>query len=135
MTVAIKAIDLLIEAGITGEPLKRIVQSMTADINRVMDWERRRFRPSRVNAERQLRYRRRLSITATEWKIRREAVFIRDNYICQYCAFSVVHRPICDHYIPLVLGGSDEIDNLKTCCKPCNSSKGGKHPDSWRGLQ
>lgn len=36
-----------------------------------------------------------------------------------------------DHKMPLILGGSNWIDNLQWLCQFCNSSKNGSHPDSW----
>ena len=33
------------------------------------------------------------------------------------------------HVYPEVRGGSSELDNLQTLCRPCNSIKGAKIPD------
>jgi len=60
---------------------------------------------------------------SSNWKRLRLIVLKRDEYTCQYChdqANSV------DHVIPRVKGGSDSLDNLVACCKPCNSAKGGR---------
>lgn len=36
-----------------------------------------------------------------------------------------------DHKMPLVLGGSNWIENLQWLCQFCNGSKNGSHPDEW----
>jgi 5-methylcytosine-specific restriction endonuclease McrA len=53
-------------------------------------------------------------------KIRR-LVFERDAYRCVRCN---THLNLCvDHKHPWSKGGSDEIDNLQTLCRSCNSKK------------
>lgn len=39
-----------------------------------------------------------------------------------------------DHAIPLSMGGSDNIENLLPCCRPCNIRKGVNDIDGFRGL-
>jgi 5-methylcytosine-specific restriction endonuclease McrA len=65
------------------------------------------------------------------------SVYKRDDYICQYCARqcydSWVSDPkqlTIDHLLPHSGGGSNDIDNLITSCRECNSVKGNKHFDS-----
>jgi 5-methylcytosine-specific restriction endonuclease McrA len=36
-----------------------------------------------------------------------------------------------DHVMPLILGGTNSIENLQWLCQFCNSSKSGSHPDDW----
>jgi hypothetical protein len=31
-----------------------------------------------------------------------------------------------DHVVPISSGGTDDLDNLVPCCRPCNASKGGR---------
>lgn len=51
----------------------------------------------------------------------RTSVFERDEYRCRHCGD---HRDLTiDHVVPVVRGGSDDVENLQTPCKPCNSSK------------
>lgn len=50
---------------------------------------------------------------------KRDAIFDRDSGECQYCGdFAAV----VDHIIPRVAGGSNDDDNLKSACQPCNNA-------------
>lgn len=66
-------------------------------------------------------------------KLRKE-VFSRDGYTCYLCSRRVkrTHEggnqedgslATVDHLIPRSKGGTDDIDNLKTCCYDCNQIK------------
>jgi hypothetical protein len=61
----------------------------------------------------------------------RDAVFERDGYCCIYC--SATEDLTLDHVIPYSKGGSDEPDNLATCCRSCNSRKHARTPQEWLG--
>lgn len=52
----------------------------------------------------------------------RRKVFARDGYRCVVC-YSKKNLSV-DHKIPVVAGGSNELENLQTLCAKCNSSKG-----------
>lgn len=52
----------------------------------------------------------------------REEVFRRDGYACQACGATNLQLQ-ADHIVPRNEGGSDEVSNLRTLCKPCNSSR------------
>jgi 5-methylcytosine-specific restriction endonuclease McrA len=64
--------------------------------------------------------------------IRRQAIFIRDDYICWMCETPCDRdarvpdhtAPTVDHIIPRSLGGGDEADNLATACFMCNTLRG-----------
>jgi 5-methylcytosine-specific restriction endonuclease McrA len=57
-------------------------------------------------------------------------VFKRDHFKCQYCGLDGLHSfsnwmvLTIDHVHPHAKGGSRHIDNLVTCCQPCNVIKG-----------
>jgi 5-methylcytosine-specific restriction endonuclease McrA len=55
----------------------------------------------------------------------RRAVFIRDNFECQYCG-----RPAenVDHVIPKSRGGLHTWDNVVAACRPCNARKESRAP-------
>ena len=50
--------------------------------------------------------------------------YLRDKFTCQYCGD---HFPVSeltlDHVFPKSLGGSNDWDNLTTCCVSCNTEK------------
>jgi 5-methylcytosine-specific restriction endonuclease McrA len=50
----------------------------------------------------------------------RRAVFVRDNFECQYCG-----RPAenVDHVVPKSRGGQHSWENVVAACRPCNSHK------------
>lgn len=66
----------------------------------------------------------------------RQQVFARDGLVCYRCKREVAPGkkrrglPLAtiDHYVPRCAGGTDDLDNLKTCCSRCNQRKGGKIP-------
>lgn len=53
------------------------------------------------------------------------------NGRCPYCQISIESGYHIDHFIPLVLGGTNSITNLVLACPSCNLSKGAKHPEEW----
>ncbi len=58
---------------------------------------------------------------------KRHVIFERDKWVCQYCGEPVTKdNATLDHYIPQSKGGSNNADNLRTCCILCNSLKSGK---------
>jgi len=74
-----------------------------------------------------------LNFIDTPWTLtitRREAVWIRDNGICQYCGKEINDDADfeVDHVIPLSKGGADRYDNMVCSCKKCSQLKGDKSP-------
>jgi 5-methylcytosine-specific restriction enzyme A len=51
----------------------------------------------------------------------REYVFDRDNHQCKSCGQTT--KLSIDHIVPLASGGSNDISNLQTLCRSCNSRK------------
>lgn len=52
----------------------------------------------------------------------RRLVYERDGFVCLNCGATA---PLSlDHIIPWSKGGPDRADNLRTFCRPCNSSRG-----------
>ena len=56
---------------------------------------------------------------------KRLAIYLRDGLQCAYCGRCVedgIHLQL-DHYVRVQDGGTNESNNLVTCCRSCNSSK------------
>ena len=60
-------------------------------------------------------------------RLSRREVFVRDEYLCQYCAETTI-EPTVDHVIPRRLGGRRRWENLATACRRCNLRKAGRTP-------
>lgn len=54
----------------------------------------------------------------------RTAVHERDGWKCLHCGSK--EGLSLDHIYPHSKGGSDDLDNLQTLCRPCNSRKGSR---------
>lgn len=63
------------------------------------------------------------------WRALRQAVFERDGFACVYCG--CLDDLACDHVVPRSRGGLNDMENLVTACRPCNSSKGDKLLSEW----
>jgi hypothetical protein len=60
-------------------------------------------------------------------KSARFAIFERDKFTCQYCGKTPPEVQLhCDHILPVVEGGTNEKENLRTSCLDCNLGKGSK---------
>lgn len=52
-------------------------------------------------------------------------VFLRDNYICQYCGVDVSKKTATlDHVLPQSHGGRTTYENTVCACSSCNARKG-----------
>jgi len=54
-----------------------------------------------------------------EWKNIRKAVFIRDNFTCQFC-YKIELLLHCHHKIPFLLTKDNSMKNLITLCSKCH---------------
>ena len=59
---------------------------------------------------------------------KRLAIYLRDGLACAYCGASVEDgiKLTLDHIKPYSKGGTNEANNLVTCCDTCNSSRGAR---------
>jgi 5-methylcytosine-specific restriction endonuclease McrA len=55
------------------------------------------------------------------WRRLRAAVFARYGHVCWRCGG---YAGTVDHVIPVALGGSHDLSNLRPCCSFHNSSAG-----------
>ena len=54
----------------------------------------------------------------------RSNVYLRDNYICQYCNQMFSYKDLTlDHVIPKSKGGKTEWTNVVSACRKCNNDK------------
>lgn len=62
-------------------------------------------------------------------KFNRRNIFLRDEYVCQYChRRHSSHRLSLDHVMPKSRGGPTTWENIVCCCLDCNVRKGGRTP-------
>lgn len=56
----------------------------------------------------------------------RQEVFIRAKFLCEYCLTSAdfSSQPfVCEHIIPTIKNGTNNLDNLSSSCGGCNGHK------------
>jgi 5-methylcytosine-specific restriction endonuclease McrA len=68
----------------------------------------------------------------TKVPMQRKNIFIRDEFVCQYCGASCRKSPTLDHIIPKSRGGEHTWENSVTACSGCNQRKGSKTPTEAR---
>lgn len=62
----------------------------------------------------------------------RQEVFERDGRRCGYCDVKLTWESYhCDHVISVKRGGTDDLDNLRAACAPCNLAKSAKDLADW----
>lgn len=61
----------------------------------------------------------------TAVRFSKQNVFLRDEYICQYCGDDVSRKTATlDHVLPTSHGGKTTWENTVCACASCNASKG-----------
>lgn len=61
-----------------------------------------------------------------------QKVWAADGFCCKYCGRVMGEVLLTvDHFIPLELGGANNISNYITSCRRCNKDKGSQHPKDW----
>jgi 5-methylcytosine-specific restriction endonuclease McrA len=62
-------------------------------------------------------------------------ILVKQGWVCvgPLCHADLRSGYHVDHIIPLSLGGANYPENLQCLCRPCNQSKGAKHPSDWNG--
>lgn len=72
--------------------------------------------------------RRRLQYKTQLWK---------SGQTCAYCGNRIEHFADArlDHRIPLAQGGSNNLNNLRLACVPCDKKKGAKQPHNFNGSE
>lgn len=78
-----------------------------------------------------------------QWQKIRKQALERDSYLCQDCKAKDILTPAAqvDHIIPKAKGGSNDLDNLRSLCRPCHDQKSARDlghrvkptygPDGW----
>jgi hypothetical protein len=66
----------------------------------------------------------------------RVQVLARDKYRCLMCGRDKSEVSLeVDHVIPVAEGGTDELSNLATLCRPCNNGKSAFKFADYRGMR
>lgn len=63
----------------------------------------------------------------------RERVYERDGHRCLVCG--ATERLSLDHIVHFSRGGEDTVDNLRTLCRSCNSSRRTRTDIEWLGAE
>lgn len=56
------------------------------------------------------------------WRRLKAKIHLRDKYTCQCCGLVTMELE-CDHIVNTAQGGTDDLDNLQSLCKPCHDKK------------
>lgn len=69
------------------------------------------------------------------WRLLREKVLRRDNYLCVKCSDNghTITATDVDHIVGKEHGGTDDMDNLQSLCSPCHKEKTARE-DSKKSL-
>jgi len=87
--------------------------------------------PDKARVRNRNRRARRISADGVHTLEETQELLLSQNGKCACCSVVLDDEAHLDHIMPLVLGGSNWIENLQWLCQFCNNSKSAKHPDSW----
>lgn len=66
----------------------------------------------------------------------RRDICARYDCLCAYCGTRVgLAAGTLDHYLATALGGSNEHENMRWACRPCNGLKGDMTPEEWERVK
>ena len=109
------------------EAIREAMQGKLIEGDRLLGWEKRQ-------PENELWG---IQLLRTGWNSVRAdlapLVFARDGHACVYCGAR--EDLTVDHVLPLSRGGTNDLYNLVTACRPCNSSKNAKTPQEWEAAR
>ena len=58
-----------------------------------------------------------------------QKTWARDSFMCLYCGWKMGDVQLSvDHFVPLFMGGANNIDNYVSACRRCNKDKGNIDP-------
>ena len=59
------------------------------------------------------------------------ALWDKQNGVCPFCNEALTNEVHVDHWVPLILGGSNGPENLRLTHPVCNLRKGARHPSEF----
>lgn len=59
---------------------------------------------------------------ACYWSVTKSAVIKRNGFVCRLCRNSGWGMEI-DHIVPVSLGGTDDLENLRVLCRTCHAEE------------
>ena len=93
----------------------------------VTHWGARQYVDSSTARVREYRERRKAAGLSKGVTYDVASIIGRDGGQCIYCGDT---ESLCvDHIVPIIGGGTDDLDNLACACKKCNSGKAGRTPE------
>jgi len=71
-----------------------------------------------------------VKFTHKSLKFNRRYIFLRDNFLCQYCGQACTYKDITiDHILPRSRGGGNTWTNCVASCVRCNLRKSNRTPE------
>lgn len=61
-----------------------------------------------------------------------QKVWVADQFCCMYCGRKMGEVQLTiDHFVPLEMGGKNDMSNYLSACRRCNKDKGGEDPRDY----